>query len=499
MSEPHTTRRLQFAFGLTVAATLMLVSQHWGMMLSNSDDPWLIRASWQDIEAFASGQKRFWMLIINYLTTLPYQWGGWTLGSLTKMVVNSATLLAFFLFLRQLVHSAYALLVVLIWLALMDVSNGYYSAFHGYLLMFNLPMCLLFLSLAWYVKKTDAGASAVSLLGPFILFGLALLAYEPMLFFTAAFPAISLLRAFEQNHSSPPIQFTTHSLTQFWQALWRWCKLHVFLFVVVIAFIFCYFGYRWWLGAGPSGLMDPGSDWGAVFKTMYRFSVHGFRPEFKSPTEYTFGIQSASSLWLGVAYATAIGFAAWWVIPQTDQTPTESRLRSPWAILILAGMVFSLNSLHALNEGYRQWAADNPYYVGNYLSSFGLAMLVTHAIQALVGGDKSRDERVLLILTVAFLMNSAASNMMKWGQLADRNRQDAQLWHLAIADLKQEQTKHPTQDWMICAQHAPEKVSGDDRFWSYQLSKELGARVSYHSKQFSALPCDQVIDFDRYR
>jgi hypothetical protein len=75
------------------------------------------------------------------------------------------------------------------------VSNGYYSAFHGFLMMFNVQMAALFLSLWWYLGLIDREREGWSLLGPYLLFGFALLAYEPMLFFAGLYYAVSVFRA----------------------------------------------------------------------------------------------------------------------------------------------------------------------------------------------------------------------------------------------------------------------------------------------------------------
>lgn len=499
MQPTHSPWRERAAVAVVALATLLLVSQHWGMMLSNSDDPWLARASWSEVEAFASSQKRYWMLIINFLTTLPYQLGGWSTISFVKIVVNTATLITFFLFLQRLVNRFFALLCVVVWLALSDVSKGDYSAFHGYLLMFNLPMCLLFLSLWWYTRCLDAQRTGFKLLGPYALFGLALLGYEPMIFFSLAYPCIALYRyPWQSANSQSHKRFidTAQTLLRFAK---HWATTNGWFFVIIAVHIGCYFSYRRYLGDSSGGLLNVGDDVGTVFKTMFRFSLYGFRAELQSPGEYLFNLSHPAIGITGLIYGACIASGAWLLLPLTGRSQQETMLQTGWALALLAIITLSLNALHALTPGYRQWAMDNPYYVGNYLSSFTLAILIGVALMSLVGGVNAKHERWLLAIVVALLTNSAASNMIKWATLAERNRQDAQLWHQAIAELKQGTSKAPAQSTMVCATHAPEKVSGDDRFWSYELSRQLGRSVVYHSKHFSQLTCDAHLDFDDYR
>lgn len=481
---------IRIAIILLAGAGALLVSQHWGMMLSNSDDPWLMRASWEDVKAFATSQRRFWMLIINSITRWPYQLGGWELTNATKMVINSMVLLAFGLFLHRLAGLAYALICVLSWLCFMDVSNGYYSPFHGYVLMFNLPMGLLFISLWWYLKLIDLGMHGWRLVGPYLLFGLALLGYEPMMFFAGAFPAVALYR---QRLMQPSGGIKVAEMVR---AVIGWLRHNWMLGVVITVFCGIYFGFRVAHRTEASGsIVHFGDSIEAVLKTVFRFSVYGFRVELAP----VFDGDSAPA-WLAAGYGLLLALAAFLILPMVDRTKGERLLKSPWGIALLCYFTFSPNLLHALTEGYRLWASNNPYYVGNYLSSFGLSMLVANGLSALCGGIQAQRERLVMIVAIYVLANSAVSNMQKWTVLASNNRADAHLWKDAIGNLQQLHSRQsPEQIWQVCARRPPEKVSGDDRFWSYVLSEKLNSPVIYRSKQLNGQPCDVTLDFDTYR
>lgn len=185
----HRTIALLLAIGVC-----LLVGQHWGMMLSNSDDPWIIRSSFQDILDTASAQGRFWLVPINFLAGLPYQSGSWAVANFLKMAVNASVFVLFVLFCCRLWGRTAGLLVGLVWLALIDVSPGYYSPFHGFLFMFNLQFAALFASLLWYLNILDSTRPDRLVIGPYLLFGFALLAYEPMLFYAGIFPVLFLAR-----------------------------------------------------------------------------------------------------------------------------------------------------------------------------------------------------------------------------------------------------------------------------------------------------------------
>lgn len=491
--------RKQVACLILCSLTTLLLAQQWGMMLSNSDDGWLIRSNWSEIQAFAESQKRFWMLVMNYITRIPYQVGGWPLANSAKIFINGATLFSFFLFLRQLINTSYALICCLIWLALSDVTNGYYSPFHGYLLMFNLPMCCLFLSLWWYTRILDHSKQSKIIIGPFIIFGFSLFAYEPMMFFGTCFPAIYLLRKIEEKFDSKFLLCDLYTAKKFIHQIIIWMKSVIPLFLVVILFVFTYFYYRLINNSAAGGLLSIGEDWTLVLKTIFRFTMYGFRLELKSPHGYIESIQFHYSVALGLMYGILAAIAIWLILPETSNTTRERLLQSPISIVLISLIALSLNLLHGMTEGYRQWAMTNPYYIGNYLSSFPLAMLAASVTTFLVGGSKMASEKTLALIVTALLANSAASNMMKWSDFSSKNKADASLWTAYINDLKKETKDINERKLIICSFHSPEKVSGDDLFWSYQLTKDLKRPIEYHSKHFSKIPCDKTIDFNAYR
>jgi hypothetical protein len=488
-------RDVVICIGMLSAACLLMLSQHWGMMLSNMDDSWIIRSTWPWAKKTASVQGRFWLIPINLMAGLPYKLGGWPLANVTKITVNALTLLAFAAFIARLINVRFALIVTMSWLALIDVSQGRFNAFHGYLLMFNLQMGVLFLSLWWYLKQIETSKQGVQLIGPYLLFGFATLAYESMLFFSGLYFAVAMYRHTTTVRTPPDTRKKSIDLLR-WTILW--VRANWVLYAILLAYITVYFGYRHFQPTPGRGL-DRGDEISQIVNTIYRFSVYGFHFDIVPLARYTEGVIPVVSLIFSVLFGLCIIFAGLLALPKAGLNPKEVVLRSPIAILVIAFFTFSPNLLHGFVAQYRQWAAIDPYYVGNYLSSFALAVLVACVLVALVGGRKARQEPILFILILYVLGSSATDNMLKWSTLAGTNRRDAALWTEAISGLREPVHASPPGIVHVCGKDSPDKVSGDDDFWSDQLSNELGRRVEFKSKNLNPALCDITIDFNGYR
>jgi hypothetical protein len=323
-----------------------------------------------------------------------------------------------------------------------------------------------------------------------VLFAFALLAYEPMLFYAGVYPALFLYRHFSVPKSAL-------KRADWFQLLQTFTRRNWFLACVVVGYMVTYFVYRslqptFGRGVDGSGkLMD-------ILVTIYKFSVNGFHLQIKALTNYIAGDSAPHTLWLALLYSIAIASGCLLLFPKVRDAYQPGLLYRKWSLAVLGFYVFCPNMLHGLLEMYRLWAADDPHYVGNYFSSFPLAMLVTLGLLSQVGGRKAMQEKVLFVAVVGVLATSACDNFIRWGNLAQRNRMDSQLWQQAVADLRTQSlnTHKPT---VLCGLHAPEKVSGDERYWSGYLTEVLGKPVSYFYKNLSAVPCDVQLDFNRYR
>jgi hypothetical protein len=483
-------RTTSLAMAVLGIALALLLAQHWGMMLSNSDDPWIIRSTMAQVLETASAQGRFWLIPINLMAGVPYQLGSWAAANTVKIAVNGWVLIAFVVFCGRLTNRLVGVLMGLVWLALMDVSPGYYSPFHNFLMMFNLQFAVMFTSFALYLGQLDQPQRRDAIVLPFLLYAFSMLAYEPMFFYAAAFPAMFLYR--HMQHQESPLGASE------WRVLaQQFLRRNYPLGLVLVAYVVCFLGYRHLQPTPGRGLDFSGSLWDMAL-TVYRFSINGFHIQFKPLTNYLPDISSPRNLVLALAYATSIALGMLLVVPQLQGTRHPTRLYSKAALAILLFFVFCPNFLLALVPGYRQWAAEDPHYVGNYFSSFPLAMVVTLVLLHLVGGKRAAKEKVLFAAVLFLFFSSACDNYVRWSNLAEINRRDSQLWLQAIEQLKT--TTFPQgRPSQICGRNAPEKVSGDDRYWSSYLSEVLRAPIAYTSKNFNTVSCDQVISFDDLR
>lgn len=480
----------RLALMLMLLALALLLGQHWGMMLSNSDDPWIIRSTWAMNLKTASDQGRFWLIPINTMAALPYL-GGWEVANATKILVNGTVLVAFVAFCSRLSSLFVGVLAGVVWLALIDVSPGYYSPFHGFLMMFNLQFAALFLSFYWYLGVIDGPRASRMVVGPYLLFAFALLAYEPMLFYAGVYPAL-----FAYRHFATPRPHW--GLRDWWALLKTFLHRNWVLPAVVVGYIALYFGYRYFQPT-PGRSVDGSGSLVDIALTVFRFSVHGLHVQIKAFTNYFPGVTTPANLALALVYASSVALAAWVLLPRIQGGQAPNRLLTPWSLVVIGFYVLCPNFLLALVEAYRRWAAEDPHYVGNYFSSFPLALMLSLGLVSLVGGIKARQEKVLLAMVVVVLATSACDNYLRWSHLAQNNRRDSHLWVQAMAELQAIPATANGRTQVICGLHAPEKVSGDERYWSGYLSEHLGRSVEYRYKNLSGVACDVRLEFNNYR
>jgi hypothetical protein len=487
MDSRRTTALTMAIFGIALA---LLLAQHWGMMLSNSDDPWIIRSTWDQILETASAQGRFWLIPINVMAGLPYKLGSWELANAIKIAVNGWVLIAFVVFCGRLTSRLVGLLMGLVWLGLIDVSPGYYSPFHGFLMMFNLQFAVMFTSFALYLGQLRNTQRRGTIFLPFLMYAFSMLAYEPMFFYSAAFPAMFLYKYLETQPRPVGLQQ--------WRVLGQeFFRRNYPLGLVLVMYVVCFLGYRHLQPTPGRGLDFSGNLWDIAI-TVYRFSINGFHIQLKPLTNYLPSISDPRNLALALTYGVSVAVGMLLIIPKVNGAQYPAQLYNKTAVAGLLFFVFCPNFLLALVPSYRQWAAEDPHYVGNYFSSFPLAMVVTLVLLHLIGGKRAAREKVLFAAVLFLFLSSACDNYIRWSNLAEINRRDSQLWFQAMEQL-QAKTHPLTRSSKICGQNAPEKVSGDDRYWSSYLSEVLQAPVTFISKNFNMASCDQVINFNDLR
>ncbi len=475
---------------LMVLALVLLLAQHWGMSFTNADDPWIVQLGydkglWQGSLDAAKVQGRFWLVPINILAQLPLLPDNWAFVNVLRMLVNGLVFLGFVLFCSKLTNRFTAVLMGLVWLALIDLNSSDFSAIHGYLMMFNLQFIFLFFSFYLFLDRLDRHADTGAIVAPYLLYAFAMLAYEPMFFYALAFPALYLYR--QMQGKTEEVSLFRHA-RNFLQRNWM-------LVVVMLGYVVLYFGFRKLLATGTRGI-DTGSTFAEVVKTIYAFSIHGFHFELKPLTAAVLEQFSATSVATALLYALLVGAALLLLIPRIDDEHVPTALYRKSSLLVLAFFTLSPNILYGFVEAYRKWANYDPHYVGNYFSSFPLAMLITLGLLYLVGGGKARQEKILFALILYVFASAAFDNYLRWEKLADINRRGSAQWQAALQELGQRSyDQHRTT--LICAGNTPDHVTGDDKYWSKYLSRKFSADIQFVSRKVSKEGCDLVLDFSR--
>jgi hypothetical protein len=476
-------------FGLIAIALALLLAQHWGMMLSNSDDPWITRATMAEIHHAASTQGRFWLIPIKLMAQVPYQLGGWEVANLIKMLTNACVFITFVCFCNRLTNVVVGLLAGTVWLALIDISPGEYSPFHGFLMMFNIQFAALFLSFTLYLRQLDKTNNRNVIIAPFLLYAFAMLAYEPMLFYAAVYPALYLYRYGQR-------QTLRHLHAAQWLELGKlFVRRHYPLALVVLLYLVLFFGYR---AAQPQSVRSidvSGSLW-AIVKTTYLFSIYGLHIQINPLSNYYSQTLSNLQIMTCFGFGLIIFIVVFILIPKIRGPIYPKILINAFSIAGLLFFTFSPNILLGLTEGYQKWAEFDPHYVGSYFSSFPLAILTSILIIYLVGGEKSRYEKILFLGVLYVLFSSATDNYLRWAQLATQNRASSQLWNRAVTQLSENGISQHTAVTVCALRGSPPKVKGDDVYWGRYLSEVLQTKVTYLAKPLPSQVCTYKIDFD---
>lgn len=478
---------------LTFLALTLVLIQHWGTTFTNADDPWIAQMSYGSgvVESsinMAKNQGRFWQVPIMIIAQWPYLFDSWKFVNAIKIIFNGLTFLCFVLFCSKLINKHTGLVIGLVWLALIDINSSNYSPFHGYVLMFNLPFCFLFLSFYLFLNRLELkGDSAQAIVTPYLFFAIALLAYEPMFFYCLVFPALYL---YKQTQSNTALKFSLFINAK------KFLTQNFALVAISMIYVFCYFGFRKFSGKNGGGLVSW-SNLHEVMKTIFDFSVHGFYVQFKPFIGDAWESFTTTGLLLSALFAGLITFGMFLILPRTEENLTLSYFYRKKSLVILGFFIFSPNLLFGLTEGYRKWASHDPHYIGNYFSSFPLAMAIAFLVLSLVGGAKSKYENALFFFILYVIFCSAFGNYLRWSQLEETNRDESVLWQKAIRYLSQQPYDHNRQT-LICATNAPEHVSADDKYWSQYLSKIFASNIRYLSNTVSPTSCNVMLNFKKF-
>jgi hypothetical protein len=269
------------------------------------------------------------------------------------------------------------------------------------------------------------------------------------------------------------------------------------LVIVLALYVLVFLGFRKVYETTTIRGLDAGGNLFEILKTIYSFSIHGFHFQLKPFTGAMLETYSSTTIILSAAYAVLISLGLFLIIPRINEEAVPTVLYRRKSLVVLGFFIFSPNILFGFVEGYRKWAAYDPHYVGNYFSSFPLAMAVALLLIYLVGGDKARQEKILFLLILYVFFSSAFDNYARWGNLAEINRNGSVLWQKAILKMEHQTFKHNGQT-LLCGINAPKQyITGDDKYWSQYLSNKFSSDILYVSNKISTTSCDVTLDFTR--
>jgi len=474
---------------LFLTALFLVLCQHWGLSFTNADDPWISQLGIQGSISEAKRQGRFWLIPITLLMQIPYLFDSWAIVNITKIAVNGFTLLSFVLFCSKLGNKHTGILIGLVWLALIDISPSNYSPIHGYLLMFNLQFAFLFMSLYSFIHLLERNDPTKIIVTPYLLFAFAILAYEPMFFYSMAFPALYLYKQNQEPNITLKFSFSAH--------VRKFLSKNFTLVIVLILYVLIFFGFRKVYETPTIRGIDLGGNLIEALSTIYRFSIYGFHIQLKPFNGSILEVYSRTTIFFSTAYAVLISLGLFFILPRIKDELVPSTLYQKRSLLVLGFFIFSPNILFGLVEGYRKWAANDPHYVGNYFSSFPLAIAIALLLIYLVGGKKSQHEKILFLLILSVFFISSFNNYLRWGNLAEINRRGTILWEKTLKQLNQE-SFDPHRQNLLCAINAPKQyITGDDQYWSKYLSQKYSTDILYSSNKVSTASCDLVLNFNK--
>ena len=483
----------RFCFLMTIGALFLVLMPHWGMTFTNPDDPVIAQMGYskgilQGSIENARVQGRFWLIPILSIAQLPHLLDSWIFVNSLKIIVNGLVFLSFILFCTKLTNKFTGILIGMIWLALIDINSSDFSPIHGYLLMFNLQFLILFLSFYLFLVKLENPSNSSQIVMPYLLFAFSLLAYEPMLFYSFVFPALYLYQRKKTDGSNYKPNLLIHTK--------KFLAQNLTLVAVVLLYIILYFSFRKLYATSTRGIDSFGNLYD-VIRTIFNFSIHGLHVLAKPFSVYILNLNTPTNIFLAVTFAGLLLLGMALIIPRIENNLSPSYLYNKSSLLILGFFIFSPNILFGFVETYRRWASSDPHYVGNYFSSFPLAMAITLFVLYLVGGQKSKHEKALFFIILYVFFFSASDNYLRWSQLADTNREASILWNKAIISLKQHPFD-PNKQSSICTNNAPKThITGNDKYWSQYLSKELSRNIIYESNRTSNNSCDVTLEFNK--
>lgn len=498
---------LSAILALIIGAMVFVLCQR--LMLSaftSGDDGYTAMAAlnpqglWASAKEMAIFQGRFYQLLVYPLAMYPFTGEDIAIANLFKVFTFLCFLAGFWAFAKEAFDGWVAAGCVLLFLCMFDTVGGSYNPFHGLPLWFGLGCGLLLFSMALHLRALrESGPSTAA----YLVYGLALLTYEIVLFYAPLYVVITWLMSERRGRWPRP------------RELWNAAHSARLLAVVVVGYLTLYVVFRHfypgtYTGAQGFTFAAPGT----MLKPILAFSLHSL--------DWGLAYQGAKYLsGTSLAYAS-LGLLGLVLVLAADLRRQESSVRlqrvNPLVAALVVVYVFMPNVLYGLTERYRIWAGDGvQVYLGSLYSAVALVVLLYFVVRFTVLRLSALPiVRVPLLGALgALLLGVSYSNARESENFFEQSRLMSVRWGLAdavaqeIAHIEADAATRGTQIKpmsKLCGTgftrntelpvyfRNPDLIADADLYWSRYFSRRLEREVRYVSQNGSIRDCDAQLN-----
>ncbi len=347
-------------YPLLAIALMLLLGRLWGNTFNCSDERFAAIARyryggvWKAAWAVATGQGRFYHVLVYPLAQVPYLVDGFRFSNACRILSTALVFVAFFLAVRRLFGEVFGFFTTFFLIGLIETRYDY-NPFHAQPLWFNTGLMVLFVSV--YCFASDSRRSKA--LAPWLFF-LACMFYEVFLFYVVLYPLVWLYQT--RPRAEGAIAYA--------RAIVRATRGFI---VAAGLYLVCWGAFRHLFPSSYEGTSLSVGSLKAMVGTVLRFSASALalvphRPAFDFAT---------AALTLVCVIGFAANYAAVW--RAAPFTPRAAAIGAA----ILVPLIFAPNLLYAFTERYREWVRKTPYYVGSFYSAFFAALAVCMVLAGL--------------------------------------------------------------------------------------------------------------------
>lgn len=469
--------RLILRLGLLFALLILSIQSYmlWGVNIIGADDPFIAVDRFRSGDIFqaakgqAVGQGRFYWLLTYPVAQIPYFLSATWYLSLIKITANLLVIYFFHRLLRVLFGPEFAVVTSLIYLCLAIVYRPDFNIFRDAPLSFGLAAILVMVALTRY--SIELYTKQDSTIGPFLIFGLGLLFYEPIIFYSLLFPMIKLA------HCGGGV----NSLYSF-----NFINRFKYLLLILAVYLLAYSLFRVNFPSnyeGNNSLAYPGID--RFLLTVANLSFYGLNSNFGALLSAPGNLFSLALAFIAFVFLISI-FRMHCYIHYCRTARADFFL-----FFLLLYSVICPNLLFGLLDKYHPWSDHTRYYIGTYFSTFSLSILLSFLLIRFINFSRGLSFFNSNLIVIPFCIATLTyGNFNSAIEHFDRNKGLANRWLLMdrIAPLL---ANHVADGDTLCTStlFASDDSFGQYDYWSYYLSQELGKTVSVVFSKYGLGEC----------